>query len=426
MDKKLGGNIAALVILQKANYILPFIIVPYLTRVLGPGNFGKISFVQAVINYFLLVTDYGFNFSSTQQIAKYGKDKKKMSEVFWTTTFSKMLIGLTGFILLVIALSVIPQLKKDAILYVIAYSVVLQSIFFPVWFFQGIEKNSYLIPIAILPKVVSLFLVFIYVKGTDDYIPALIIQSVVTFIISAVISIFILCKKQLVQWYFPSFAEIKATITEGWHFFLSTAAISLYTISNIVILGVLSNDRTVGYFVAADKLVKGVQSLIFSIGHAAYPRINVYITEGKEKAALFLRTCVNLMGASGLVASLGLFIFAELIIGIVFGLDQYGPSVNLLRIMSVTPFVVSVSYALGILGMLTFGLKKRLSYIYLITGILSLALTIPVTYFFSMQGTAWCIVIIEIFVTLALLAELKNNGIRLYGTPLILDHKLKL
>ena len=40
----LRKNIVWLFVLQGANYILPLVTIPYLVRVLGPGNLGRIAF----------------------------------------------------------------------------------------------------------------------------------------------------------------------------------------------------------------------------------------------------------------------------------------------------------------------------------------------------------------------------------------------
>lgn len=44
----LRKNIVSLLVLHGANYILPLVTIPYLVRVLGPGNFGRISLMPSV------------------------------------------------------------------------------------------------------------------------------------------------------------------------------------------------------------------------------------------------------------------------------------------------------------------------------------------------------------------------------------------
>jgi polysaccharide transporter, PST family len=47
MQKILYKNIAYLLITQGANFILPLITLPYITRVVGPENYGLIEFATA-------------------------------------------------------------------------------------------------------------------------------------------------------------------------------------------------------------------------------------------------------------------------------------------------------------------------------------------------------------------------------------------
>lgn len=408
---KLVKNIASLSILQIANYILPFILLPYLTITLGPNNFGKINFVLAVINYFLLFTDYGFNMSATQQVAIYKDDQRTLNKIFWTTNFAKAILAFTGLIVLTLLIVTVKELRQDAFLYLIGFAVVLQSLFSPVWFFQGIEKTAWIIPISLIPKALTLPLIFIYVKNSNDYVATLVIQCLVSFIIAAICCTWIFYKRRLVQWYQPSLPEIKKALEDGWHIFLSTAAINFYTTSNIVILGIMTNHIIVGYFVAADKLIKGVQALIFTIGQAAYPRINQYFADSKEKAAEFLLLCLKWMGSVGFIASVLLFFFAEFIVKLLFGPTQYNPSIELVRIMSITPTIVSLGYVFGILGLLSFGLKAVYTKIYIILGSLSLCLTIPLCYYFNMYGVSISIVVTEFIIVFTMFYQVRKHRI---------------
>ena len=85
-DRRLAKNILWLYALQGVNYLVPILLLPYLVRVLGVGQYGLVAFSQAIAQYFIIATDYGFNFSATKQIALHRDDPAEVSRFsLWTS-----------------------------------------------------------------------------------------------------------------------------------------------------------------------------------------------------------------------------------------------------------------------------------------------------------------------------------------------------
>ena len=82
----------------------------------------------------------------------------------------------------------------------------------------------------------------------------------------------------------PSLQTIKHELREGWHVFFSTIAISMYTASNTLILGIFSNNMIVGYYSAGEKIVKVVQRLLVPLSQTIYPHIGKLASESKDAA----------------------------------------------------------------------------------------------------------------------------------------------
>ena len=81
-NKTLLRNFSSLTALQISQYIFPIVTFPYLVRVLGPDGYGLVSFANAFIGYFTVLTDYGFNLSATKDISLNRNNQKKIEEIF--------------------------------------------------------------------------------------------------------------------------------------------------------------------------------------------------------------------------------------------------------------------------------------------------------------------------------------------------------
>lgn len=96
LSGRLIENIFSMVTLRALEYILAFILVPYLLRVLGPSNFGAVVFMQGLMGYLVLVVNYGFNLTAPRALAR--ADEEDISFVFSVYMWARILlwISVTG------------------------------------------------------------------------------------------------------------------------------------------------------------------------------------------------------------------------------------------------------------------------------------------------------------------------------------------
>ena len=412
MDTILRKNLSYLFILQNFNYIIPLLLLPYLTRTLGAENFGKIAFAQAFITYFILITDFGFNTSATQDIVRSRTDKAALSKFFWSITVTKSLLGIASLIVLVILLIVIPKLQQMYVLLLIASSGILSTIIFPVWLFQGLEKMSYITLFNVIPKILVLIFTFVFVKLKSDYTLALGIQSLGT-LLSAIACAFIIINQRIVKLYYPNISNIKSTITEGWHIFASSLATNIYTTTNTVVLGFLSSNIAVGIFSASEKIVRSLISLFSSVSQVTFPRINTYYQESVEKAVNFGNKVLKYTFISTFSIGIFLFIGAPLIVKVLFGITQFSEVIIILRISSFIPCLATCNGIMATNFLITFGLKKYLFIVVAIGGLFSLLTIVPTVLFFQARGVAIIATLTEILITIMLLVIFKTHQIKI-------------
>ena len=412
MDQVLKKNFSYLFLLQNVNYIIPLLILPYLTRTLGADNFGKITFAQAFVTYFILLTDFGFNTSSTQEVVRVRENKAALSKVFWSTTITKLLFAFISLVVFAILLIGIPKLQQLNLLLIIAFAGVLSSVLFPVWLFQGLEKMSYITWFNVIPKILVLVFTILFVKIKSDYILALFIQTAGT-LISAIACSILIFSQRTVKFYSPRLADIQSTIVEGWHVFAAGVATNLYTTTNTVVLGFFSNDATVGIFSASEKIIRAIISLFSSVSQVTFPRINTYYHQSKERALLFGTKVLKYAAVITFFTGILLFISAPLIVRILFGIPQYAETIIILRISSFIPFFSICNGILAVNILITFGLKRFLVRIVGIGGIISLLLIVPAVIMYQARGVAVVATLTEILITILLLYVFRKHQIKL-------------
>ena len=411
INKQLIENIVSLFTIKGLEYILAFITFPYLVRVLQVENFGAVVFVQGIIQYFVLFTDYGFNLLGPKEIAQHDSIKER-GKIFASIFCAKLILLLISTIVFICMLMGAKYINDiDIILYSVVYLMVIGNVIFPIWFFQGIQQMRYITIVNIIGRFLSVACIFYFVKAPSDYILAGLFQAIVP-LIAGICSWIILWKKYREVFILPKFQSVKQVFIDAWEIFTSTIAINLYTASNIVFLGLLTNNTIVGYFSGAQKIIQNINQLISPVTQAIYPYVSKTASNSKNDALKFLRKIVLILGGGNFIGSILIFIFAEWIVDILLGAG-YEQSILLLRILAFLPFIISLSNIFGIQTMLVFGMKKQFNKVLLSAAIVNTIIVLPMIYFYQAIGVSVSMTITEIFVTLSMYYILKKNNIDL-------------
>lgn len=395
--KRLFSNIFSLSMLQGANYILPLLTLPYLVRVLGPEYFGLLAFATATNAYFILVTNYGFNLSATQQISVHRDNSVKVTEIFSSVIIIKTMLLIFSAVMLILLIFCFDKFSDHWEVYVLSFGVVIGQVCSPIWLFQGMESMKGIAYINIGSKALFTAGVFVLVKEQSDYLVVPMLNSL-GFIMAGIYS-FALAKNQFkVVFKNQSISNVKSQLGHGWHIFISSMSISLYTISTTFILGMFTNYTVVGYFSAADKIIHAVKGIYVPISQAIYPLISKKINDDRQAGLSFIYKMTKIVSLAMLVLSTGLFFAAERIVNVFFGFEYY-ESIILLKIMSFLPLIVALSNIFGIQTLLTMGYKKEFTFFVGIGAIFGVFVAILLTPTHEAVGMASAILMVEILIT---------------------------
>ena len=314
--KRILSNFLSLSVLQGLNYILPLITLPYLIQTLGVDKFGLVSFAAAFVIYFNVISDYGFHLTATRDISKNREESDVVNKIASAVFTCKAILLFVCFLILCFIVSLFPTFKDDPNIYFISFGVVSAQAFFPVWFFQGIEAMKYITYVNLISKSVFTFAIFIFINNEADYymVPMF---TAIGFLIASIISIYLMYYKYKFRFILPTVNELKLAIKNGFHIFLANAFTSLYTNSNVVLLGIVANPTTVGYYSIAEKIVGAFSGLFIPLNQALYPFLAKKYHDNKIAFLSVVKKMQMLMLLTGISLSLVVFIFRELIVGLV-------------------------------------------------------------------------------------------------------------
>ena len=411
-NRILFKNFSSLSLLQISQYIFPIITFPYLVRVLNPSGYGLVAFATAFVGYFTVLTDYGFNLSATRSISINRSDKDKVSKIFNSVLTVKLILFIVSIFIVIPIVFGFSKFSKDYEIYLISFLGVLGTTIFPVWFFQGVEKMSYISAISIFIKFLWVVAVFIFVKSYDDII-ILVSLNAMSALLTGIIGIAAVKLNFDVKFIMPSWASIKEQFVDGWHYFVSQASVSLYTISNIFILGLFASDTIVGYFSAADKIRQAFQNLSATAGRTVFPHLSSEFERSKVAAFSFIKKYILTVGTITFITSFLLFIFATPIVLVVLG-PGYESSIILLKIISFLPFIIFLSNVAGVQTMINMGFKKEFAKIILFAGIFNLIFSFILVPIYLSLGTAVIVLLTELLVTFQMVIFLRKKKIHVF------------
>lgn len=352
--KGLVENIFSLAVLQAAIYLVPLITLPYLVRVLGADKFGLVAFAQAVMQYFIIATDYGFNLSATRDIAANRDDILKVSQIFSTVMLVRLALMVTGFGILYVLVLTIGRFAVDPWIFLVSYGLVVGNVLFPLWFFQGMEKMKYSTVMTLIARTLFVVLIFVFVRTESDYILVPLLNSL-GLVVAGVISLWMAVKKFHVVLRWPGWAIIVKQFRSSFQFFVAALSSSVSSSFNTLILGFVTSNQVVGYYAAAEKLFIAMRAAFYPLVQALYPYMS-----SRKNVYLFKKIFYFALGGA-IVMGTGVFVFSISITNLVFG-SSFEASAGILRLFALIVPIVAASLLLSYPLLAALGHEKYANY----------------------------------------------------------------
>jgi len=393
-----------------ANYLLLLLTIPYLVRILGADSFGLLGFAQSLVASFATIVDYGFDWSATREISSHRENPESTSRTAMSVWGAKTCLLLLSFSVLFPITLFVAKVRMAAPLVWVLTGIMFGRVLFPTWLYQGLEQMTPIAVINLSVRAAGLLALVLFVRRPSDLLICVIIlsgQSLLTGIFGAVFAVHTF----KIRFVLPRWRDIVRSLKEGWALFLSSGAMMLYLSGNAFILGMLVHDiALVGYYVAAERLVRVAMDALGPIYQAFYPKVSKLAAASKELALREGRRALAVM------VPLGAFIFAVSVVGaplivrIVFG-AKFAPATGILRILALNVLNLSMGAVWTTLMMMSFKRDYAVVKILFGAGLLNIGLAFLLVPHFGAEGMAGCVAAAETFVNVASFVYTVKHGL---------------
>ena len=263
--------------------IVPLFTSPYLTRVLGAEKLGIYSFTQSFAHYFVLFILLGVENYGNREIARVRDDKKLTTKTFWEIYSFQFVL----FLLIVFSYVVVISfaIKENKLIYWLQLLYVISAGLDINWCCFGMEKFRLTVVRNSIVKIFSAAAIFLFVKSQNDLWIYTMIAAGSLLLSQAVLWPFVIRDIGFAR---PELAGIKRHIKPNLILFLPVLSVSLYTIMDKLMLGVMSTKEEVGYYAYAERIIQIPMSFITALGTVMLPRASNLANRGDNQTRTLL------------------------------------------------------------------------------------------------------------------------------------------
>lgn len=403
-QKSIKKNYIYNLIYQTLTLILPLITTPYLSRVLGSEPIGVYSYTFSIVSYFILFGSLGVSLYGQREIAYVNDDVKKRKKIFWEIVSCRFV---TIFIAILVYFFALANTGDYAIYYRIWLLELVATAFDISWFFQGMEDFKRTVIRNVIVRLVSVTLIFVFVKAPEDLIKYITIYAVADLV------------GNLSLWrYLPRyFKGIKiGKIKPFYHLhaiillFIPQIANQVYNLLDKTMIGKIITDKSeVGFYEQGQKVIRVLLTVVTSLGIVMIPRMaSTFASGDKKKIIEYMKKSFKFVFFLAFPIVLGLISVSKSFVPLFFG-EGYDKVVTLLIVISPTILLTGMANVIGTQYLLPIKRQKEYTITITIGLIINFFLNYILITYYDSVGASIATVVSELIVIIAQLYVIKKD-----------------
>jgi len=332
------------IVLSVSQVLFPVLVLPYVSRVLGPAGMGSIGFVENFTHYFIVLAALGIPIYGVREIAKHKEDGNAHSSFFSEIVIIHSITTIILSIVFVSLIITIKQLYEYRQLFIIGVGIMYVQVFTMEWFFQGMEQFKLIAIRGVLVKALAVLLIYTCVRHEDDTT----VYYAIIFL-TALVSMFInlYYTKGMVRLTFNNLKLLRH-LKPMFYILSFSLVIQVYTVLDTTILGFIKGDVEVGYYTTSIKLSRVLIMVLTAVTMVMIPAIAKNFHEKKlEQNKQLLAKSFSYVSFISIPLVIGLMLYAEEIVHLFAG-DEFLPATYSLQIIAPTIVIIGYSNVFGV------------------------------------------------------------------------------
>lgn len=402
-ESKMIKNAGWLFMLQGVNILLPFVTVPYVTRVLGAEPYGIFSIALNYATYFQLVIEYGFDLSAAKKVVEI--DSREGLSKLAAHVVSARLILLSLCFVTTVTLALVLTVEGSLLLCLLVLFFMLLGYAIQLnWLFIGLQDMKVITISTAIARTTSVVLIFLMVASSSHLVIYALLYSI-TYLLSGLLTHWFAWRRYGIRITVPTCAGVLEEMRDGMPIFLSSATGKVIGNVGVTVLSACRSASMVGSYAAILKIPQMVSMMFSPISQALYPRVNEVRLKSRGAAArLVLKIAIPITSAFAL--ALGVITAARAsIVTLLFGVE-YLECADALIPLAVWVLLGIVNNLMGVQLLIPFGYQRLYSLLIILDSLLSLALNVSLGPLFGAMGVASAVAISEAVLSIALLVAL--------------------
>lgn len=401
MAKSVKANYLFNLINSASQLLFPLITFPYASRIMMADGIGQVNFFQSIISYISLFTCLGIPMYAIREVAKVRDNPEKMTRITVEILLLHAFLTLLGYMAVAVICLTVTKVQTDIPLFLLLSATIFFTAIGCEWFYQGIEDFKYVAIRGLLVKLLSVVLLFLFVKTKEDILWYG--AYTVLGVLGGNIFNFIRLRKYLHR----DVIDFRALhplrhLKPALHVFALNVVISIYLQLNNVLLGFMKDAEAVGYFTAATKIMMITMSISSSLGAVIMPRTSNLIAEGRmDEFRILIQKSYDFVLALAMPLTVGLIFTSPSIILLLSG-EGFAPAVLTSQIVASNILMVGLSGVMGIQVLYPLGKINIVILCTLIGAAVNVFFNVLLIPRYGHNGTAVAYMLAEVTVTVSM------------------------